>query len=363
MNGKKSFLIVEDSIYTRQVLRGIILMEFPDAEVTLAGTGAEGIFYALDRKYDLILLDLELPKMDGFSLLRVVMRKNPAPVLVVSKRDDHRSILKAMELGALDYIPKPTREVSPRIHEITDLLREKIRKYSGIQYPGTPLIFSPGVLKDEKPSSEPSKLLPMIHMPPRKVVGIGASTGGPATLSGFLKEIAIKPWVALILAQHLPSGFTRMFAEHLDQILPYPVQEAKHLDRLEGGRLYVLSGGVNTVLVRRREIRFFEMAPEEGKGYVPSIDLLFQSLADLFGRDAMGIVCTGMGEDGSRGAPFIREKGGILVAEDPETAVIRGMPQALIERAKPHYVVPLERMAGIVNAWIMGVLPPPDSQG
>jgi two-component system chemotaxis response regulator CheB len=363
MKTKKSFLIIEDSTYTRQALKGMVLMEFPEAEVTLASTGAEGIFYAMDRKYDLILLDLELPKMDGFSILRMVMRKNPTPILVVSKRNDHKTILKAMELGALDYIPKPTQEISPRINELSEVLREKIREYSNIQYPENPTIFSSETVREEKPGAEPSKILPTIHISPRKVVGIGASTGGPATLVGFLQGITIKPWVSLILAQHLPQGFTRMFANHLDQILPYPVQEARHLDRLEGGKLYVLSGGVNTVLTRKREIRFMEIQPEEGKGYVPSVDLLFQSLADLFGRDAMGIVCTGMGEDGSRGALFIREKGGVLVAEDPESAVIKGMPQAMISRAHPHYVASLAEMAGIVNAWIMGVLSREEREG
>lgn len=352
----RRFLIIEDSPYTRQMLKEMIRQEFPDAEITLAASGSEGFFYAMDTQFDLILLDLELPQMDGFSILRMIMAKKPTPVIVVSKRMDHHSILKALELGALDFVVKPTQTVSTQIVEMSETLREKIRGFAQIRFPERPTFLSLESLKQKEGVGEPQKILPTVYNPPRKVIGIGASTGGPGTLLSLLKKIEIKPWVALILAQHLPEGFTEMFAHRLNQQLPYPVQEAHHFDRLEGGKLYVLVGGMNTTLIQRRDVQFVLEKPEGNQGYVPSVNRLFQALAEIYGKDAMGIVCTGMGDDGSHGAQLIQQKGGWIIAEDPRTAIIGSMPMATIARANPQYVVPLEEMAGVVNPWILGVL-------
>lgn len=363
MTMPKRFLIIEDSPYTRQALKEMIRQVFPDAEIKLAGTGSEGLFHALDSRFDLILLDIELPQMDGFSILRMVMSKNPVPVLVVSKRNDQKSILKAMELGALDFLPKPTQTVGPEILSLSHELKKKIAELVEIKFNRPPGIFSLATLEEMRQRTLPEKLLPTEFAPPRKVIAIGASTGGPGTLVELLKEIELKPWAALILAQHLPEGYTRLFAEHLGQLLAYPVQEARNLDRLEGGKLYVLAGGVNTLLVKKRDVRFSMQPPQDPGKYVPSIDLLFSSLAAIYGRDTLGIICTGLGNDGSQGAYEILARGGLVMVEDPSTAVVGSMPRAVLERIRPHYISPMKEMAGIINAWIMGLWKPEPQQG
>jgi two-component system chemotaxis response regulator CheB len=333
-------LVIDDSAFSRQVLTRM-LSKSPLVEVVgVARDGEDALKKTLELKPDLITLDLEMPRMDGFTFLRIVMAKRPTPVMVISGRVGQESVFRALELGAVDFLAKPTPRAG---EEFADIERELIRKVHAIRE-----------LRIEKVSERISTLpTPAAISAPSEgphVVAIGCSTGGPAALMQVFGAFTEAPACAFVVAQHMPSGFTRSFAERVDRLTPLRALEARGGEALLDGTVLIAPGGSHLELaaglgqVVTRVVR-----GEPRDKYTPSVDRLFESAAKHLGRDLTALVLTGMGDDGRRGALAVRDAGGVVLAESEETAVIFGMPQQVIRAGVVDRVLPLHEIAATLQ--------------
>ncbi len=320
-------LVIDDSAFSRQTITRM-LRTSPLVEVVgVARDGEEALRKTFELHPDLITLDLEMPRMDGFTFLRLVMNKRPTPVLVISGRAGEQDVFKALDLGAVDFIAKPDSRATPelstiqselirKVHSMRDLRIDKVRER--IESP-------PPALRRPKPSSEP------VQVPGAPVVVIGSSTGGPSALMQTLAAFSDPPDCSFLIAQHMPAGFTKGFAERLDRLTPLFVREAAGGEPLVAGSVWVAPGGHHLELESRGgRVVTRVVASEPGDKYSPSVDRLFESAAKHFGPDLLAVVLTGMGDDGRRGVMAVKQGGGMVIAESEESAVIFGMPQQAI---------------------------------
>jgi len=353
---ERPVLIVDDSPYARRALKTMIEEALPDAAFVYAGTGDEALSAAIKHQPGLIILDLEMPRMDGFTFLRLLMAERPVPVIVVSAQHDRKNVLKALELGALDFIAKPASAATPRLYEIAADLREKITvlDQARVRKPTPP---SQAVRATRRMGLEPAmtKQLPQTHVPPRKVIVVGASTGGPGTLSFLLANMRLADDTSLVVAQHMPPGYTEAFAHRLDHALPYPVREIRNLDRVEAGSAYICPGGRNTLISQTRDLRF-RVVPGGDSRYLPSVDVLFRSAADALQRAVAGVILTGMGNDGAEGCRAIASSGGVVLVEDPGSAIVPGMPAAALATETVDGTYSVDELSGALEQWSLGIL-------
>jgi len=347
-------LVIDDSAFSRQSITRM-LKTSPLVEVVgVARDGEEALRKAFDLEPDLITLDLEMPRMDGFTFLRIVMSKRPTPVMVISGRAGEDDVFKALELGAVDFIAKPTPRPAPelvkieqelirKVHSIRELRMDKIRE----RLSAMPRIAR---RKQGEPVSAP------------KLVVIGSSTGGPAALMEMFGAFADTPRCAFMVAQHMPRGFTRGFSERLDRLTPLSAFEAKGGEEPEAGTIIVAPGGYHLEVesVGSRVVtRVVQGTPNDK--YTPSVDRLFESAAKHYGSDLLALVLTGMGDDGRRGVCAVKDCGGTVIAESESSAVIFGMPQQAIRTGAVDLVLPLsdvataiQRGVGRVRSWGVG---------
>jgi two-component system chemotaxis response regulator CheB len=334
-------LVIDDSAYNRRTISRL-LAELADVEVVgYANDGVEGLRQVLALKPDLITLDLHMPTMEGFTFLRLLMNRCPTPVIVVSSQGDGDRVIQALELGAVDCVLKPGGESAFGLVEIGDDLRRKVRNLFALKLPATTGLKLPTATQPEPVREADGSRLPLAD-----VVAIGASTGGPAALKKVLTGFEIAPACAVLVAQHMPACFTRAFAERLDRLSPFEVREAQQGDVLLPGRVLIAPGGRHLSLERCGETVVVTLVePMLGDRYLPSVDLLFQACAEQFSSRLLGVVLTGMGNDGAIGITAIRERGGQVLAEAEETAVVFGMPREAIATGMVNKVVRLDRMA------------------
>jgi two-component system chemotaxis response regulator CheB len=325
-------------------------------KILTAYTGEEGLYLAMNAGVDLVLLDLELPRLDGFSFLRIVLSKRSVPIVVVSKRGDPTSIVKALQLGAVEFLIKPENFVDsfPRFFPH---LRDRILEMVDLKP------FSPVRFQRPLPLERVEKVLPSLSTFPTHLLVLCASTGGPSTLTYLLSSIEVPDYGAVVVVQHMPEGYTSSFAERLNQILSYPVQEVRNYDRLEGGKIYILPGGKVTRLAFRRDLRFFVEEKNEARIYTPSMDLFLSSVSEVFDGKVCVSILTGLGDDGSKGAEKIFQKGGLIVVENPLTAVASPMPQSVLSRHIAHRVLDRIHIPPFVNRFFRGGISfPPQGQ-
>jgi two-component system chemotaxis response regulator CheB len=347
-------LVVDDSAYNRRNIADVFA-NTPAVEVVgKAADGEEALRLATLLKPDVITLDLEMPRMDGFTFLRILMSRQPTPVIVVSSYSQKENVFKALELGALDFVAKPTAQISPDATDLRDQILEKVllvRQLRQNLAPAAPVSrrqvsgqFGP----DGRPSFPDSVSMraAMAYAAPRHVVAIASSTGGPSALLEIFGKIPATSTAGIVVAQHMPDKFTRTFAERLDRRGAVRTGEAQDGDRL--GRLtgFVCPGRQCMEVAQNGvEFRISVGAPKPDDRYVPSADRLLKSVAQAAGSRAVGVILTGMGDDGVEGAKAIREAGGIVIAESQETAVVYGMPGAAARAGIPHKVLPLPQIA------------------
>jgi two-component system, chemotaxis family, protein-glutamate methylesterase/glutaminase len=337
-------LVVDDSAYNRRNI-GDILAQAPDVElVGKAGDGEEALRLATTLKPDVITLDLEMPRMDGFTFLRILMSRQPTPVIVVSSYSQKENVFKALELGAVDFVAKPDRQVSPDAHELKEQILSKLQMVKSLRPAARmrpPGASRPSITNEVQPPAVP------VAIPPRNVVVIGSSTGGPTALIDIFAKMPSRSLTALLVAQHMPDKFTRTFAERLDRKGPMRVTEAQDMDIISastgaicpGRQCMELEGVPGT-----SEFRVRISAPLPGDRYVPSANRLFRSAARTLGRRAVAVILTGMGDDGVDGAKAIRDVGGLVIAESPETAVVYGMPGAAVRAGVASESMPLPQI-------------------
>jgi two-component system chemotaxis response regulator CheB len=364
---KVKVLVIDDSAYNRQTLTQMLESEPGIRVVARAGDGDEGLRQVFAHQPDVITLDVEMPKMDGFTFLRILMSKRPTPVLVVSSHARRDQVFKALELGALDFIAKPTQRISPELREIERDLVSKVKLIAQLRVvpigerlprrrdsmppgstaagtvpPGVGLgVFGSGEAGGGAVAPSSSSGL--------RVVLIGASTGGPPALQQIVQSLpppTLLP-MALIVAQHMPAKFTTAFADRLGRTSPWPFREARAGDVLVPGTGLVAPGGAITTLARAADgtLRVEVTAPGATDHFMPSIDRLFSSAAELVGDRLLCLVLTGMGGDGARGVRAVKAQGGHVIAESAETAVIFGMPDEAIKTGAVEEVLPLPEMA------------------
>jgi len=334
-------LVVDDSAYNRRTIIRM-LEEIPDVKVIdYACDGEEALRKAIDLKPDLITLDLEMPRMDGFTVLRILMQNRPVPVIVVSARSEDENVFKAMEFGALTFIPKPTARISPELFNIRNDLHEKVLSIVDTD-------MDKVLRRSSSDAASSRRVRPLARQPgeaaaAHDVVVIGASTGGPPALQAIFSAISQPLPIRFAVAQHMPPGFTRAFADRLNKFSGLEIKEAENGDELRPGRVLIAPGGANLTLRRRGDAVFAEVRePDFGQRYVPSVDHLFRSAAELFEDRLLGVVLTGMGNDGAAGTRKVAQHNGKVFAESESTSVVFGMPKEAIATGKVNRILPLE---------------------
>lgn len=329
-------LVIDDQASNRRAITEM-LESAADVEVLdRAGDGEEGLKKAGSLRPDVITLDLEMPKLDGFAFLRLLMATAPTPVIVISSYAHKSDVFKALELGAFDFIAKPAGSGRAEFERIRGELLDKVRAVRHI--------------RREKKKELPK---PLKAAPPRPafIVAIGASTGGPPAVQRVVEALANEGDVCLLIAQHMPAKFTQAFAERLDRIGKFTVTEAKNADAPAAGRVYIAPGGQHLELVRRdSELSLRVSDPVGDDKHAPSVDKLFKSVAAELGAQALGVVLTGMGADGAEGAKAIKKAGGEVWAESEDTAVIYGMPKEAVATGAVKRVLKLPDIGPALSA-------------
>jgi two-component system chemotaxis response regulator CheB len=341
-------LVIDDSAFNRRTITKI-LEGIPEVEVVgYAVDGEEGMRRILALKPDLVTLDIEMPRMDGFTLLRIIMSNCPTPVIVVSSQGGDDSVFKALELGAIDFILKPTAGAFDELIKIREDLHEKVREVfnlnmSSVKRRGE--LLRRGRESDSVRKVKPLSVLRKSAAEKISVVAIGASTGGPPALQGIFSTLPGDIPFSIVVSQHMPPGFTRTFAERLNRTSAFQVVEACDGDPVRPGCALIAPGGKNMVFRKTDSgVTVQIVDPDPTENYLPSVDRMFQSGSEVFGSKLMGVVLTGMGSDGSLGVSAIKKAGGQVLSESEDSAVIFGMPRAAIATGMVDAVVPLEKM-------------------
>ena len=338
MSERIRVLVVDDSARMRTLIPAILARDF---SIEVVGTAMDGAF-ALKKieelRPDVVTLDLEMPRMDGLEMLRLIMRRAPLPIILFSthSKKGGYATLKALALGAVDFLAKPKDAAAGHLEEIADQLIAKIKVAKRAAKRKLP----PVTVKEELPKlakgSRPA-------LAPRRVIAVGISTGGPNALQYVLSQIPSDFLSAIVVVQHMPEGFTEMFAKRLDECCPLEVQEARSGDLLLAGRVLICPG--NRHMMVRRMPRGHMVVLSDGppvNGHRPSADVLFHSVAQEFSLMSVGVLMTGMGEDGAEGLGAIKAAGGMTIAQSEDTCVVSGMPRAAILKGYANKVIPLE---------------------
>jgi len=320
-------LVVDDSVFNRRSI-GEILAQSPEIEVVgKAADGEEALRLVANLKPDCITLDLEMPRMDGFTFLRILMTKMPTPVVVVSSYSQKENVFKALELGALDFVAKPERFSDPDLGGIREQLVNKVLLARSVRL-GVPAARRP---LDVSPAPAQPPLQKQL-VPPKNVIAVASSTGGPSALMEIFTRFPASYRNAIVIAQHMPDKFTRTFADRLSRRGALRVSEAQDQDVVSEGVGFVCPGRhcMELEVSSRGTMKVKVTPPGERDRYVPSADRLLTSVAAGLGRRAIGVILTGMGDDGVEGARRIIEAGGMVIAESEESAVVYGMPGSAV---------------------------------
>jgi two-component system chemotaxis response regulator CheB len=338
-------LVVDDSAYNRRAIAKAFARSSDVKVIANAADGNEALRFAYDLKPDVITLDLEMPKMDGFSFLKVLMGSRPTPVIVVSSYSAKENVFRALELGAVDFVAKP--EGTRFDDQAFDELLAKVLMFRSKRAVNVRTSMQPvGRRRREMPT--------MDEMPgerPSYIVGVVSSTGGPSTLSQIFGSLSGAGSYSVLVAQHMPERFTRTFAERLDRLSMLSVSEAQQANPVTSQSAYVCPGRQCMEVERTTngDFRVRLHAPRPEDRYVPSGDRLLQSIARVAGSRAIGVILTGMGDDGVEGARAIVQSGGHVIAESEETAVIYGMPRVVVRAGLAGEVLPVQDIAAALE--------------
>ncbi len=346
-SNKVRVLVIDDSAFNRRTIVKM-LESLPNVEVVgYACDGEEGLRKVIDLRPDLITLDLEMPRMDGFTLLRIVMQKQPTPIIVVSSRTDDEDVFKALELGAVEFVPKPSSKVSPILMDIREELLSKVRDVTSANLGNVMALANMVGQKRDKISKRATRLDTSTESVCQnfRMVVIGSSTGGPPALQNIFSAIQDEIPVSFAVAQHMPPDFTRAFADRLNRFSALTIHEAKDGDIVKPGEVLIAPGGKNLEFFPKGTKIIAKVSEPKGhQRYLPSVDTLFSSAAAIFGSRLLGVVLTGMGNDGAMGVHAIKQNGGSSFAEDEESCVVFGMPKEAIATGTVDKIIALPLM-------------------
>ncbi|MCL2704843.1 MAG: chemotaxis response regulator protein-glutamate methylesterase [Spirochaetaceae bacterium] len=357
MDNKIKVLVVDDSALMRSLISKMIETQ---EDMTVVGTAMNGIF-AFKKipvlEPDIIILDLEMPEMNGIEFLKErekVGIKIPVIILSSIAEKGAKITFEALSLGASDFITKPSGAISHNISDVADQLISIIRIYTGRKekVPKEPIkeIKVP-VLQPLQPKIREA---PVVHSSGKiDIVAIGISTGGPNALRILLSEIKEDFKVPIVIVQHMPEGFTAEFAKSLKRICPLDVKEAEDNDIITKGRVLIAPGNKHMKIERKKLGNVVVINSNAAvNGHRPSVGVLFDSVAEIYGNKAMGVIMTGMGRDGSAEIANIYKAGGYTIAQDEKSSVVFGMPRVAIESGFVNKILALEDMAKYITSYI-----------
>src|ERR1700729_4618917 len=335
-------LVVDDSALMRKLIPQMLAA---DESIEVVGTAVDGNFCLRkieELKPNVVTLDLEMPGMNGIEALKEIMRRQPLPIMVFSSHSTEGAsvTMKALGLGAFDFVTKP-KDATAHMAETARELIAKVKAAAESK-------LKPRLLSGIPPKPEK---LPISGAPPNKVIAIGVSTGGPQAMEFVLAQLPGDFPGAISVVQHMPEGFTDMFARRLDEICPLRVKEAQSGDVLQPGRVLICPGSRH-LKVKRLPLGDIAVLSDDARvnGHRPSVDVLLHSVAEEFKANAIGVLMTGMGDDGAEGLGAIKRAGGLTIAQSEESCVVYGMPKAAIERGYATRVVALDVLSSTLQA-------------
>jgi two-component system chemotaxis response regulator CheB len=349
-------LVVDDSALMRRYISQI-LEESLEVEILTARNGEEALTKTREFNPDVITLDINMPVMDGLTFLSRVMTEMPCPVVMVSSLTERDALatFEALHLGAVDFVTKPGGTVSMNIRAVAKEIVSKVRaasrnakiarlrqRHRSLEPPSAP------------PLAVAKKKVGVLRRPgPVRLVLIGVSTGGPGTLEEILPKLPADFPSPVLIAQHMPATFTRVFAERLNTICALQVEEVQKRCKLEPGHVYIAAGDADIEVSRLGFGPVATTVPEDpDMPWHPSVDRMVKSAVTQLGSDTLvGVLLTGMGDDGAAAMKELHDQGGRTIAESEETAIIFGMPHELIERGGANVVLPCQAVASQLVTW------------
>ncbi len=371
----KKVLIVDDSALMRKLLTGVLVEA--GYEVKSARNGAEGVEMVVEWQPDVVTLDINMPEMDGLTALSLIMAARPTPVVMVSSLTEKGALatFEALALGAVDFIPKPGGTISLHVEDIKAMLLDKVRSASRARLGARPAAArtpppsmrpvraaAPAVAAAVRPvaPAAPSASISALAAPAKSAVRlpglvlIGVSTGGPRTLEDILPRLSAQfPWPVLV-AQHMPANFTDTFARRMDGLCALKVVEVSAPMPLQVGTVYIGRGGTDLVVTDRAGTLYASARPETPAVlWHPSVEILVETaMQHMPAQKLVGVMLTGMGNDGADAMARLHAAGGRTIAESADTAVVFGMPAELIDRRGASMVLPCTGIAAQLRIWL-----------
>ncbi len=376
-------LVVDDSTFYRRRVREIL---DEDRELQVVGeacNGEEALDMLMKLSPDVVTMDVEMPVMDGITAVKKIMAKRPIPILMFSSltHEGAQATLDALEAGALDFLPKKFEEISKNRKDAASLLRTKVRLLArrgvGIRRPpmaraapaakpAPPMpanapkatfFKSSSVLTGRAESASAAPVVSQVKASGKryKCLAIGASTGGPVALQKVLSGLPANFPHPIVLVQHMPGTFTNAFAQRLHNNCDISVKEAEQGDILRPGCAYLAPGGMQMVVDSRSlpNIALRDAHAHEKDTYKPSVDITFNSLVDIYGGDVLCVILTGMGADGREGCDALHKKGAKVWAQDEDSCVVYGMPQAVAKAGIAEKSINIEHIASCIRTEMM----------
>ena len=358
-------LVVDDSAFMRKVLESIFNADDQLTVIGHAKDGREAIALSESLKPDVVTMDLNMPHMDGLQATAQIMTTNPRPIVIVSSesKEGAASTLKALELGAIDFVTKPSSGIDLDMQSVKDDLLRKVRIAAKVRVVRTASRLAAqlqaptngGAAPKPQPAPRPAASSAAVPSDMRfPVVVLAASTGGPATVMrlapGFTKDFP----AAVILVQHMPAAFTTQYALQLTEFTGIRVKEAEANEPVQPGTFYICPGGQHLRVSPTGRIQL-DATTGRIEGYLPNIDVTMESVAAFAGAMSIGVVLTGMGSDGARGARAIKNAGGYVLAQDEATSVIFGMPAEAIKSGAVDHVLGIDDIYSSIENRVLGL--------
>jgi two-component system, chemotaxis family, protein-glutamate methylesterase/glutaminase len=367
---KKKVLIVDDSAFMRKLISDFLSTSDQLEVAGIARNGEDAIAKIMKLSPDVLTLDVEMPKMNGIEALKRIMSECPVPVVMLSSttKEGAEETLKAIQLGAVDFIAKPSGTISLDLHKIQDEIVQKVLSASQVSI--TKLLKSTTSIdfdsnKECQKVDIPQKAdhvtsrsssLDFYDNHKKKIILIGTSTGGPRALQHVLTELPSSVKAPVLIVQHMPAGFTKSLADRLDSISGIRVKEAEQGEVLQDGTAYIAPGGYHMKIVQSETILKVHLTKEEEprNGHRPSVDVLFESVSIIDDYNKIAVIMTGMGTDGTQGVKKIKEYGTVkTIAESPDSCIVYGMPKSVIAANLSDEVVNVDEIAQSIMKYMM----------
>ncbi len=348
MSKKIKVLMVDDSAVVRLILRKLLESSNEIEVIGHAKNGKEALELIPKLNPDVITLDIEMPVMDGLTTLKEIMKMpKPVPVIMVSSltKDGAEVTLEALNNGAVDFVTKPSKTISSELEKIKFDLIEKIKAAAVTKLRKASRIISTKPSISEKKEITTPTTITIPEQTKYKAVLIGISTGGPPALQVILPKFPKNFPIPIVVAQHMPPGFTKPMADRLNKICPLEVDEAKDGDILKKGKIYIGKAGCHIKIKKRGSFYYLHITEEPKDAlYHPQVDIMFETAAETIGGNVIAVIMTGMGSDGTEGLKKLKAKNAFVIGQDKETSVIYGMPRSAFEAGVVDVVVPLEKI-------------------